>query len=368
MRRQLPMTGRAGLSLVELVLAAGMLSVLTLALLTLLDTTLEILRKTDARRDKVESASAMGDLLRRDLVALENGPRGDLWADWAFLDGDKDGTTGGAYARLRFGRRATDAEVLRLQARYEGEGGARTSAQPDPMRGEGLLEISWALMPRVTESPTRTVDRVLWRGERIVGDPDSISHLDERFFDAAGRAPAGAMEEVSGGVLWFGMSFATQTSTLWDGWSFGETLADCTHQWDAWTRERPDRDTHVWNEPHVGMPRADEHPVLPRRVRVELTVERQSDLKRRTTLDQRLESDQNTLFVRHADRLPAEGDYLLVDEEWMRVRDKAGRRVSVERGVRGSRALPHDADALVHYGPTLRYELPVRLYREDWNL
>lgn len=369
-RPSLAPRSRAGLTLVELVLAAGMLSILTLALLTLLDTTLEILRKTDERRDKVESATAIGDLLQRDLVALDNGPRGDLWADWAYFDGDKDGSTGGAYGRLRLVRRVTDAEVQRLQARHQGEGGLRTTSTPaeDPLRGEGLMEVVWALVPRVTESPERRVDRVLWRGERIVGDEETVSLFDDRFFNASGRPPAGAMEEVSGGVLWFGMEFATQTSVIWDGWSFGDTLADCARNWDAWTRNRPDYDVHVWNKRHPGMPAADEHPVLPRRVRVEITVERQSDLRHRTTLGQRLEDDETTLFVRHPDRLPSEGDYLLIDEEWVRVRNKTGRRVAIERGVRGSRPLPHEEGALVHYGPTLRYEVPVRLYREDWNL
>ena len=353
---------RRGLTLVELVLAAGLLSIVSLALLALLDTSTGLLSRTEARRDLVEMASAVGELMARDLDTLENGPRGDLVCDWIMLDGDGDGSNGAAYPRLRLVRRGSPAELARLQAGVEAQ---------DRVRDEGLIEVVWALIPRQVESPERRTDRVLWRGERILGDPDRLSVFDDRFFNANGKAVAGALDVVTGGVLWWGIGFATQTSVVHDGWTYGEQLRDATRSWDAWDRDRPDVQEHYFNEAGAGMPGVDPEdglPLLPRRVRVELVFERDQDLRRRTTLQGEVHPEDAVLRVRDTDRIPEPGEMILIGEEWMSVRSKGRKTVSVGRGERGTRALAHPPDAVVHHGTTLVREVPVALYREDWKL
>jgi hypothetical protein len=348
---------RSGLTLVELVLAVGLASLLFAALLSLLDTSMTIWDRTESQRDRVEVASAVGELLDRDLAALEGGPRGDLLADWTMLDGDGDGRNGAPYPRIRMVRRVTAAELQRLQA-----------GSDDPARGEGLLEVTWALVPIAVQTPRREVHRVLWRGARLVGDEETLSHFDDRFFDELGRAVPGALDEVASGVLWFGIAFATQTTRFDGGWTTGPELRDAARSWDAWALERPDGDEHAFNDPGAGMPEPDGLALLPRRVRVELELERPADRKKRTTLRSQLDEQSVLLSVDDGERLPEDVRYVLVDEEWMLVRSVVGNEVTVQRGARGTIALPHEPGAIVHHGHTIVREVPVPAYREDWNL
>jgi len=59
---------------------------------------------------------------------------------------------------------------------------------------------------------------------------------------------------------------------------------------------------------------------------------------------------------------------VLIHGEWMLVTDVAGRRVTVRRAQRGTDPRPHAAGSMVHYGLRMVREVPVELYREDWNL
>lgn len=349
--------GRAGLTLVELVLAIGLASLLFVALLGLLDTALGIWDRTEGRRDLVEMSSAVGELLATDLAALEGGSRGDLLCDWMMLDGDGDGVNGAPYPRLRMVRRVTGAELARMQA-----------GDPEPMPGEGLLEVTWALIPLRVDTPARRTLRILWRGTRVVGDEQTTSHFDPRFFDGSGRPLPGALERVADGVLWFGPVLATQTTLLGDGWEVGSELRDAARSWDAWGLDRPDADEHAWNEPGAGMPDPDELATLPRRVRVEVEIERAVDGRRRTRLRADLDEANVLMVVDDGERMPASGAHVLVDEEWMLVRTVIGGQVTVERGARGTRALQHAAGASVRFGTTFVTEVPVAAYREDWNL
>ena len=57
-----------------------------------------------------------------------------------------------------------------------------------------------------------------------------------------------------------------------------------------------------------------------------------------------------------------------VDAEWMQVKTKSGRRITVGRGERGTEAMPHDAGARVSHGGQVVREILVPTYREDWKL
>ena len=232
-----------------------------------------------------------------------------------------------------------------------------------------LLEVVWMIAPASLTVKDARVEGLVWRGERIVGDEATKSFFAPDFFGASNRPPAGATEEVTGGVLWMQLLCATQTSVVHDGWSLGTTPDCVATSWDAWGRGRPDVQEHPWNEAQPGMPRARDRALLPRRVRVELEIERPSDRTRRTWTTEPLESADSALRVDDGERIPrGEDAYVLVEGEWMKVNSVDKNLVAVMRGQRGTRAVPHPAKLMVHFGERLAREIPVATYREDWDL
>ncbi len=345
---------RLGFTLIELLLALSLLSILMVALVNLIDTSLNIWSRTESERDLVEVGSAVLDLVGRDLAAVESGPRGDLLSEWWTYDVDGDATPGAVMARFRMVKRASKAELHRMG-----------SAGDD----NDLVQVVWALLPNPEGKPgeSRSLG-LLFRGERVVGDPDSLSFFDKGFFNAAGKAPAGSMNLVTGGVLWFDVAFATQTSIVHDGWSFNGQPQDCARSWDAWNKGRPDLDRSPWNEPGAGMPTTDEHPLLPRRVRIELEIERYDELRRRTRVRAPVETEAVLVQVDDPERLPEPGTMILIDEEWMELLSVSGDKANVRRGARGTTKRQHDAGALIHHGWSISREIAVPLHRDDWNL
>ena len=282
--------------------------------------------------------------------AVEGGPRGDLLGDWTTFDVDHDQIAGMPWPRLRLVRQVPAAALAT---------GVETT---------GWAEVCWALLPDPEASGDERALGVLWRGERGLHDAERLSFFDEGFFGPSGKPVPGSLDVVTGGVLWFEVWYATQTTIVHDGWQLGDSLADCSASWDAWSKGRPSPERSFFNQPPAGMPVVRDLPVLPRRVRLVLELERPEDLRFRTRLAAELATDATFLDVRDGRRLPAKDTLLLIGEEWMRVVSVAGERVSVERGQRGTRAVAHPKDALLHHGWPLVREIPVAMTREDWDL
>ncbi len=348
---------RAGFTLVELLLALGLLTILVLALIRLLDTSLNIWGRTEASRDLLEMGSSVLDLVADDLVAIDGGPRGDLLCEWTRFDTDQNGLTDMLWPRLTFVRQATRADRARIDP-----DGTRDA------RSVGLLEVGYAVLPPGGSDPAKRSMGVLWRGERLLGDGGTLSFFDPGFYGNTSKPVAGAFEEVTGGVLWFELQFASQTTIVRDGWKAGEALQDSSLAWDAWGRQRIRSGDIERNRLAAGMPAADELPVLPRRVRIEVELERPAELRKRAHLIADIDAEATTLRVDDETRLPESGAYVLLDEEWVQIVSKSRGRVGVLRAVRDSRPTTHAAGVLLHHGWKLVREVAVPLYREDWNL
>jgi prepilin-type N-terminal cleavage/methylation domain-containing protein len=351
---------RAGFTLVELILAVGLLSLLIAAVLRLVDTSMTIWGRTDENRELLEVGGAVLDMLAADVNALEGGRRGDLLADWQLFDLDRDSVSGAPQQRLRWVRHLGAAGMQRL---------TRDPEAPALETFErGLVEVAWALLPSTSTNPDERAIGTLVRGERRVGDEGTLSFFDRGFFGVNGKPVPGSLYEVTGGVLWFNAWFATQTSVVHEGWELGPELEHCASSWDAWNKGRPSSEQCAFNTVPAGMPHAKDVPLLPRRVRLELELERPRDLKLRTRLANAANVEDATLSLRDGRRLPPVGEAILVDDEWMVVRAVNENRVTVERGRRGTRATTHPVDALVHYGWRAVREIPVAMTREDWDL
>jgi len=213
----------------------------------------------------------------------------------------------------------------------------------------GLLEVVWMVAPASLTQPDARSEGVIFRGERPTMETSSKSFFAKDFFGASNRPPAGAAEEVTGGLLWMGLLAAAQTSVVNNGWRLGGGLDAASPSWDALALGRPSREVHYWNESHPGNPKPRGRASLPRRVRIELEFERPVDRIRRTRLLDTLDNQEGVLSVDDGRRLPSEPDsYVLIDAEWMRITSIDGARVAVQRAQRGTSAAVHGKGSMVH--------------------
>lgn len=350
------------MTLVELVVASGLLAMFMLFIFQLLSSTLDIWRKAEVRRESVESLSGVARVIDTDLMALDGGPRGDMLCEWASFDADGDGSGDSMWPRLRFVRSVSAAEIDRM------------GIEEAPLdETQGLMEVLWMVVPghspaNITKNHDRLAEGILLRGTHLVGTPGP-SIFDSGFINKRNLAPADATQEVVGGVLWLGMQFATQTTLIHDGWSLGSRMEDASASWDAWNRGRPDMTLTALNEPGAGMPRTGDRALLPRRVRIEIELERPAEAKRRTRLNLSASVEDTGLEVDDTTRLPkGEDRYLKVGSEWMELKSVSSGQMTVRRGARGSRAVAHDAGELVHWGERIVREIPIALHHDDWNM
>ncbi len=368
--------------MVELIVASGLAAMLMVALFRLLDTALDMWTRGEDQRLVVERGVATAELMAADLRSLHGGSQGDLLVDWVNFDVDRDGRVDRVWPRLRLVRTASMEDVVRLAARgidpelvaqarelgVDVENLIPEDERTPPPIQSGLMEVAWAVVPIGSSGLDRGAG-LLMRGEALLKPGSTGTFFRSEFFSTGGRPPVGALEEVSGGVLWLGLQFATQTSIIWDGWTMGSDLSNSCASWDAWNSQRPDGEAHPWNLPGAGMPAVSGRPLLPRRVRMELEFERPADLQRRPVLLEPLEKQTASFEVSEGSALPYEkGRHILVDGEWMEVQSLRGDRIHVKRAARGTSAVPHEVGAVVRYGETITVEVPVAMHSDDWNL
>lgn len=354
-----PAAARRGLTLVELILAVGLFSILMIAVFQLFDRSLSLWERGETQRGLLEQASAVGELMARDLSALEAGARGDLLAEWVGFDTDGDSVRDTFWPRVRLVRQAGAAELA-----------SRGFERPAALRpgGSALIEVVWCVVPASITDRDARAEGILLRGEQLRAD-DQGSFFDPSFFPRSNEPAVDRVQEASTGLLWLSFQCASQTSVVHDGWTLGHGLEHACAAWDAWSLGRPDEEVHPFNEPSPGMPDRAEHAALPRRIRVEIELERPGDRRRRTRLLDELDALETAFAVEDGRRVPRGADaFVKLGGEWMRVLAVDGDRVQVRRGERGTDARRHDRGELVHHGQRLVREVPVALYREDWNL
>jgi hypothetical protein len=358
---------RRGLTLVELVLALGLFALLAVLLVRLIDTTLTLWERTEAQRERLERETVLWEWLQRDLEFLAGGEQGDLLCDYEVFDVDGDGVAGRPLPRLRLVRRTTLEDLQRLGLRVPVDETGE-SARP-PGGATPLIEVLWCQLPATSDprGPARG-DGVLYRGERLVGDTGTASFFAPGALRQDGRPLVGAVQPISGGVLWWECLFASQTTSLLDGWQAGVGLADAGRSFDARGAGRPLEERHPWNALADGGPEYRGDPLFPRRIRIELELERPDDLRRRPLLAADCAADANELELTHVRGLPPPGSPLLLGEEWVQLQSVAGARLAVLRGLRGTRPVAHRRGELLHFGDRLVREVLVPQHGEDWGL
>ena len=71
---------KRGLTVIELVIAVGLLAVLMISVFAVMRGFIGVWDKSESRRARIEECSAVGELFARDLAQMDGGGRGDLVA------------------------------------------------------------------------------------------------------------------------------------------------------------------------------------------------------------------------------------------------------------------------------------------------
>lgn len=368
-------TRRAGLTLIELVLALGLFALLSVMVVQVLDSTLRVWGSAQGQRYAIGTHAMVSTQVLSELDQLASGEFGDLLIDWELFDTDGDLIATRPLPRLRFVRRANAADLVRLGQREVDPGDPNTAR----IRGGELplIEVLYCVLPREIEGldasgalpetmPGVPGDVVLWRGERLLEDGTRPSVFDDDFF-RYGFPPSGSAEPMHGGVLWFELLCAGRGTRLDAGWKVGPDPRDAVRAWDATGARRLDPTLHTFNRAYSALPAYRGEPLLPRRVRLVLEVEAPSDTDRRATLSVPLAPDETEMVVAEPRHLPAPGTLALLGEEWIRVVRVSGSRVRVERALRGTGSLGHRIGTPVQVGRRFEREVTIPLFREDWR-
>ncbi|MEO0651909.1 MAG: hypothetical protein AAFZ65_14635, partial [Planctomycetota bacterium] len=290
-----PTPARAGLTIVELILALGLFALLATAVVQLIATTLDVWEEAEANREQLAREAALTEWFRRDLEYLATGKYGDLLCDWELFDVDGDGIATRPAPRLRLVRRATAEDLRRLGQRRLVDASGETAVPPAGARP--LIEVAWLLLPPAFGP--KEVPRgagLLMRGERLLDAPGS--YFDRAAFDGSGKLLASPAEPIATEVLHWRVLFASQTSSLTSGWRVGADLASVSSAWDAKGLDRPNAERHPLNLIAAGSPAYLDAAILPRRVRVEFELQRPADAPRRPVLVEPLGPDGDSFLVR----------------------------------------------------------------------
>jgi prepilin-type N-terminal cleavage/methylation domain-containing protein len=372
---------RRGYTLLEVLIAVGILTLLGGALAALLNQGVSIWRRAENRGLVYESARALFEQLAEDLRSTVTAASAGSERTWVRFVADADDL---GRQRLRFVR-TTSAEsadpLLRQGGQYlsvhtpgvyDGRDDAREAREGLLGAPGGLMEVFYARDPR----PGRTV---LWRGVRTplggagsLFDDDNVSLTKAAAASSDEESPfAAASRPISDGVLFFGTSFWGPTTNTWDPQvpplaapRRGQRSGPLT-RWDS-TRALFDEESARGRFALSGREESLTHSgddIFPERVEVTLVL--RDDDREALVLAEKLAPGGGTLVLSRAVSLPddARDRFLLVGDEWIAVEAADGSRVDVARGGRGARgtaARGHEAGERVDVGATFRrvIELP----------
>lgn len=275
------MSRRRGMTLLEVMLALVLFSMLSLFVFSIVNSVLGLWQTGERRGSGDLSFAAAVERLRSDMGALHTGPRG-----WMIVDDYEARASEGDQPPWRLPR-----------VRFLAHGGSLPADDPSGRKG---VEVAWLLVPSDPSGETR-----LTRLVRIARVEDGNSVFDdERNFMAALRSQGGT--PMLDGVLW-----ADFRLTLPDGSTALEY--------------------RVPAESPLDFPRS-----------IELSIERvgANSQKRPLTLDNDLGVSGGLITVRGNPPLEAPS-FVLIGQEWIAVNGSFPRLSVVEHGVRSTNASEH---------------------------
>lgn len=381
---------RSGFTLLELLVATGILVILGSALVVVLRGGITTWRRGEARRESYEVAQAILGQLSDDLLCATVDPAtslGGKQVEVVFL-GDSDEDDRSRVALVRTLRGESENAITGHAGSAVG-GDARIDYRDDMKKAierrlratGGLMEVAWAM-----GKPGTPDGEVLFRGIRSpVGGRTSFFASEKNFFRAPlpgapepkDAPPEGTayMRAFGTRVIFFEVLYATPYTNTWskdtppkktDGSGDSGPLP----YWDS-TRSilKPDTGPKLFTTFLSAASRGEPHDdILPPRVKVTLVIREADAAQSATTLKGSIDKETRELKVFEPSRLDRSGGWVCIDAEWVQYEDVSGDKVRVkERGGRNSRKAPHGDGAEVAIGRTFEVVIPLPGHREDWG-
>ena len=354
-----------GFTLLELLAAAALFSVLGVLLFQMVRSAMDVWATGERNRELADRANSAFELLATDLRDAWAGTPGTalpgaLLCTWRPEDDDKDGEPERRIPLLRFTRLCHEQAGLEWLARAGDVAGGQESVaglqpqDPTTLRPTGGLAESLYTLAARAGAPLPALLRVVHTpagGERSLLDPELEQQKERLLSDAAPAADD---------VLYFGVEFWGPGTTAWgpDG--------RCYTAWDSTRGIIPPADE--------GFPfgvgpasRADSSDdIWPRLVRLTLVLDRAGGATGSGTLSEAAGAEAKAITVADASFLRDEEapDHVLIDDEWLAVSSIDGRTLQVQRGARGTVAAVHGERARVRTGRTFRRVLALSAGRE----
>ena len=343
-----------GFTLLELLLATSLFALLGTLLFQVTQSAMDLWVEGERDRDLHDRASAALDVLAEDLHHLWLGQPGASVQDARLLcsmredDLDGDEIDDLRTPVLRFTRLCHEARALEWLRRAGDDAGGEGIATLAPgdasaalQPNGGLAESLYMLSPMAGEELPVLIRRFRTPIDRdgSLTAPDLVDRRDRLMQDGI---------PVAHGVLYLGIELWGPDTTRWSD-TTGASPDRALRTWDSTRGVIPPNDPsfpYGVSADSYEDPRDD---LFPSRIRIVLELDPGSGAGR---LADGIGPDTKEVTLSSA-RLFAgtrEPEFLLIDWEWMRILSRDGRKLSVERGARGTPALEHAVSAPVRIG------------------
>jgi prepilin-type N-terminal cleavage/methylation domain-containing protein len=397
-------TGARGFSLIELLVAMSIFSVMGIAIVTLLARASEFSRSGSSTTETLDALQTFTETFTADVSGLysradsdDRAPDVRLWSDVVKSDVNGDGKPDAPIRRLMFVRMVPDeasgavtrpaGSVVGAKEYYDLKDDYAEAVGGKLRATRGLMEVFWTAVPEDAANPAVMT---VYRGVRSpIGRKDPFPLFPSRSAsDPAARGPVerGPVDlpeirqvarPLLSGVLYFGLDFWSRRTQTWDP-----------------SQAPPEGPLSVWDSTRGVMPKgkgfdgfwfakssgAQEKPTLddptddtyPRKVRVTMVVEESGQAARTGMLLEDLPPDATFMEISDTAFLPAIDTtrrYVKVDAEWIEFQGiETGRRITgCKRGARGTTPALHARGAKVHHGRTIVREIAVATFRDAYR-
>ena len=352
-----PWSSSDGMTLIEVLIAFLVFSLLVASLVSLARTGLDTWTEGEARKDIYDRAQSILATVSEDLRSTyaENEWLNDgrnPYQPPAFI-GDYDKNR---RARLRLARtgRMSDLRVS-------------PERTPDLRLAEVQYTDAWEVSYVMDQD---AASNTLYRGVRYFDRRRSGSLFDDRTVDSTtGKSFRRHFEVLDDGVLHLEFRFWTQFTNTWSPRKqvmsrrrFSKGNSGPSFVWDS-TRKEVRRFFLFRRRTRL----EDADFVYPEVVQVRVTLEtRAADV--RVELDGLIETETKILPVSGTRGMPDPPDYVKIGKEWILYRDLTHNEIVVQRrGVRGTKPESHSAGDSVRFGRTFTAEVYIPVYREAVN-
>ena len=354
-----------GFTLLELLAAAALFSVLGVLLFQMVRSAMDVWSTGERNRELSDRANAAFELLASDLRDAWAGTAGAgvpaaLLCTWRPEDDDRDGEAERRIPLLRFTRLCHEQSTLEWLAHAGDAAGGQDSVtglaphDPASLRPTGGLAESLYTLGSRKDAPLPALMRAVRMpagGERSLLEPSLADQKDRLLADAVPAADD---------VLFFGVQFWGPGTTDWTAEGGAFTAWDSTR--GVIPLADPDFPFGVgpasWADP------SDD--IWPRLVRLTLVLDRAQGAASAGRLAEAVGPEAKVITVADPAFLRDEEtpDHVLVDDEWLAVTGIDGRTLQVQRGARGTVAAVHGEGARVRIGRTFRRVLALQAGRE----